>query len=107
VTTYSKRDRERAVEALMLCADDRTSSGVAWGLCTNEIGVSVEADNLANAAYEVAAQALAKRKPHRGSTMFEDYTEAAALLMDGWNPGDPVVPLTPPKRARGRGRGTP
>jgi hypothetical protein len=93
VSRISKRLREEAIEALLLCADDRTSSGEAWGLCTNEIGVSVEADNLANAAYEAAAVALARRIPRHGSTMHEDYTEAAALLLDGWSPGDVVEVL--------------
>lgn len=86
----SKRVREEAIEALLVCADDRIQTGNQWGLVTEEFNNDREVDALANAAYEAAAEALVI--PYvRSSTMFEDYTEAASLLADGWSPGDPVV----------------
>jgi hypothetical protein len=100
VTTYSRRDRERAIEALTLCASDRAEGRHT---CTWDVlgrFPRPRADVLADTAF------LSLPARSFGDYVY-CYLEAAALLRDGWNPGDPVVPLTPPKRARGRGRGAP
>jgi hypothetical protein len=86
---YQKRVRDEAIAVLLCCADERIASGLDFGACTDDLTDSVAVDNLANAAYDAAMDALLESRTYTGS-MVEDYTEAAALLLDGWNPGAPV-----------------
>ena len=69
-----KRTREAAIHCLEQCASDRLGGvGGAW----------TEAD-LDMAAWDAVYRAC----PNLDA--IDTYLEAAALLRDGWNPGDPV-----------------
>jgi hypothetical protein len=79
VSRISKAVREEAIEALLCCADD---------YLTGNDGVDAadeRAKNLTDSALH-AVWAATQHRLHIG----DDHLEAAALLIDGWSPGDPV-----------------
>lgn len=76
----SKRVRDEAIE-LLLCAADRLTTNPHNLLDWSNQGSSKAARDLAYQAYLCSQIAP-----------FE-FLEAAGLLLDGWNPGDPVVRL--------------
>lgn len=84
----AKSVRDEAIEALLSCADDRIGSGRDYGVISCDL-LGGDTDRLADAAYAAVAEAPWKSSP----TMVTEYLEAAALLRDGWCPGDPVVLL--------------
>jgi hypothetical protein len=98
VTTYSKRDRERAVEALMAIAANRQTklNPKPWNFFDLPSDAPVR---LVDAAYEAANP----DEMYRVDAASEHtYAATASLLHAGWSPD---WESTPPKRARGRGRG--
>jgi hypothetical protein len=108
VTTYSKRDRERAILGLEVAADHCIAAMANSTIDTEALQDSAMAAGVPERiAHGLVYDAWVRTMTITGnaSRFADDCLEAAALLRDGWNPGDPVVPLTPPKRARGRGRG--
>jgi hypothetical protein len=76
VKRISKAVREDAIEALLCAAEPQTP------LLKDMFGDAYSGKWLAFRAFDAAYEAL----PGTG----EAYLEAAALLLDGWNPGDPV-----------------
>ena len=82
-----KRTREAAIHCLEQCASDRIG-GVAWTITSevydtkSEIHVEYIAGKAWIAVNRFAYDLL--------MPMAIQYLEAAALLRDGWNPGDPV-----------------
>ena len=76
----SKRTRDAAIHCLEQCASDRNGTPQRFTY-TNRVE-SGSAEALASAAFDAAYYA----NPSNDFT----YLEAAALLRDGWNPGDPV-----------------
>jgi hypothetical protein len=96
VTTYSKRDRERAIEALLTCA-------AKWKRATGSLPF-LSAVTPPTPVRVIACNAFADIADLNPDASFADtYGAAASLLYAGWDPSDPDV--TPPKRAHGRGRG--
>lgn len=79
--TISKKTRDEAIEALLCCASDRV---VNRHTCTDDI-VTGPTDYVANMAWLETYRVLS------GGDIEDAYLEAAALLRDGWSPGDPVV----------------
>lgn len=78
-----KRTREAAIHCLEQCASDRIG-GVRD---TSTDDVESGAAFLAASCAWFEAASLLPGMELRGAI---DYLEAAALLRDGWNPGDPV-----------------
>jgi len=79
-----KRTREAAIHCLEQCASDRIS------MLHNSDPASVEAGtakSIAELAWTAVYRAI---DPARYMSWVELYLEAAAILRDGWNPGDPV-----------------
>ena len=62
-------------------------------------GETSSAEEAAHAAYDAAAEAMGWRAP-----MLDDYLEAAGLLLDGWNPGEPVELLASRHHGKAGGR---
>jgi len=84
----SKRLRE---DSAVLCLVGAQVGGL-WTAAQLVDGTSVDepnaARNLARVAHEAAYMAA--------NDFYEDaLVEAAALLRDGWSPGDPIVPWVP------------
>lgn len=83
----SKRVREEAIEALLVCADDRHMGG---DLTTYDIlGRGSRTHHVADRAWSATGGRDLDR-PWSGRDPQTRYLEAAALLRDGWSPGDPV-----------------
>lgn len=78
----SKAVREEAIEALLCCADTERF------VVTGDL-VEGDANRLANHAFRVVYDALVVPCiVNHGEQVL--WSEAAALLADGWCPGDPV-----------------
>ncbi len=75
-----KRTRAAAIHCLEQCASDRIG-GVA-STCTHYV-YDGHVSDIASDAWHAVYRAV-------GASMPDKYLEAAALLRDGWNPGDPV-----------------
>ena len=80
-----KRTRDQAAR---ICDMAASSSWCTYQGIADAIGAGNEAIDLASAACGVAVDALLWLGPQRGMD-----AHAAALLRDGWCPGDPVVRL--------------
>lgn len=81
-----KRTREAAIHCLEQCASDRigyVATTYTWDVY-QESSIEEEA---ADAAYAAISGLLWS---YSDTSMADKYLEAAALLRDGWNPGDPV-----------------
>ena len=76
------RTRKAAIHCLEQCASDRI--GHVANTCTCDVYAPHET------AGDVAAGAWAAVCGRVDTTMDIIYLEAAALLRDGWDPGDPV-----------------
>lgn len=79
----SEADREEAIEVLLCCAD-------AWIRNTWEATYTIsdgDVERIASESYRSVFRTASRRYDDRD----EIYLEAAALLRDGWSPGDPVV----------------
>ena len=89
---FSELVREEAIEVLLCCADWRITH---HGGATDDIAAGI-VDDVASEAWLAAfsvvggAEIITPGGPGGGSVT---YLEAAALLRDGWCPGDPVVRL--------------
>lgn len=88
-----KRTREAAIHCLEQCASDRIG-GVAL-TCTDMVYVrdrlGAQRGDKEALTQELASDAWAAVHVIRNDRpMLDIYLEAAALLRDGWNPGDPV-----------------
>ena len=79
----SRRVREEAIWALTMCADERIRGlfTATWDLLGRF--PSPPSDRLADAAFRAVPARLSMET-------WGIYLEAAALLRDGWNVGDPV-----------------
>lgn len=83
--------RERAIRVLELCANDH-----AAGIRTYIADIAPDTSGFYN---ESVVEQLALRAfdavsvVTRSPSYVDTYLEAAALLRDGWNPGDEVVTL--------------
>ncbi len=82
----SKRVREEAIKALLCAADRCRSAGVPAGFI-DDSGPSKSARDLA-----IAAQNSFRILD--AWSLVDDNLNAAALLRDGWCPGDPVEVLS-------------
>lgn len=89
-------EREAAVEALR-CAADLNHTG-RGGTYMDMMAVAGYSESTQDPAFEALVDAM-----HEGrvNTWTDAALEAAALLEDGWNPGDPVY------RLEDRGTGDP
>jgi hypothetical protein len=83
----SSKLRAECVEYLLCCADDRVHDSRASSRSVSSAPPSRMKDVMLD-AFEVACEAL-----DYDAMLRDDYLEAAGLLLDGWNPGDPVVRL--------------
>ena len=84
-----KRTREAAIHCLEQCASDRIG-GVPGACCTWDVYSHLSAaesaiEDAANKAFGTVLVSSAVLP-----LLSDKYLEAAALLRDGWNPGDPV-----------------
>jgi hypothetical protein len=82
VSRISKAVREEAIEALLCCADARVRRE------------STVIRSVASGRAQIVACSLRGAVNHATGYQLspvDDYLEAAALLLDGWNPGDPVA----------------
>lgn len=82
-----KRTREAAIHCLEQCASDRiggVSDTYTWHVCDD----GSPEENAAGSAYAAVSGIIWDRLGY--TPMICKYLEAAALLRDGWNPGDPV-----------------
>jgi hypothetical protein len=82
VRRISKKTREEAIEVLLCCADDRIKGKRTT---TSDIGDG-PSEWIASDAWTEAWTST----DYVTNSEFV-YLEAAALLRDGWSPGDPVV----------------
>jgi hypothetical protein len=92
VSRISKAVREEAIEALLCCADVRNVGVMSYLDETfDEPAYLKPGFHLASDAYRAVERVL----PDDGSSGARGYVRgllnAAGLLLDGWNPGDPVV----------------
>jgi hypothetical protein len=93
VKPVSQQTRDAAIWALDVCADDRV---VGQRTCTwHVLPMSSKAGRVAHEAFAAARLVLAPTWSVSSWTLTSrdthaTYLEAAALLRDGWNPGDPV-----------------
>ena len=83
----SKKDREDAITLCLLRADHWIRNPDHWDAFMefSSVGASSTSIRLFWDAFAIAGSALGTY-----STMADDYLEAAALLRDGWCPGDRV-----------------
>lgn len=82
----SKRVREEAIEGLLVCADGRITQGLL--LTTWDVFGRSSAERVAYAAWDATRSVGVDyyELPDGGAR----FLEAAALLRDGWSPGEPV-----------------
>jgi hypothetical protein len=82
-----KRTREAAIHCLEQCASDRIGD-VAYTATSEVYDAAAPNERLAE---DTASDAwLEVNRIAYELSMADKYLEAAALLRDGWNPGDPV-----------------
>ena len=87
----SKKVREEAIDALVSATDIVIADGNGRNVEANDpldIDTPVDVRQLANDALSAIWRATMYRLSVDG-----DWLEAAALLRDGWSPGDPVYLL--------------